>query len=511
MKKAAIYARVSTADQAEKGYSLDTQIEACRRKAVELGADAIEEFIDDGYSGEYIDRPALSGLRDRLTHKDEFSTVIVYDPDRLARNLAHQLLITEEIENSGCQLVFVSVSFEKSPEGKLFYSIRGAISAYEKEKIKERSLRGKRGKAAKGKIIADANPFGYSFDKDISNYNICEPEADIVRSMYSWLVNDKVGTAIICRRLNEMGVPSPRLKKPWIVSAVYRLLTNPIYKGTHIAMKYRYEKVGLNKRVKTLRPQAEWIEVPVPAIVDSETWQAAQQQLKENKSKAKRNLKYEQLLSGLVYCAKCGRKMTIAYAGKTSAPKSYYVCVSQRSNTYIYSDKERCDARRIPTDVLDKAVYDHLEELSRNPRLIRQYINNRPNPTSLLNMQTSLDRLKDHEARLAKQRDTVIRWFRQQMIADEEAERQLEDIKVRLHEIEENKKKLRVELEALAPALSPSEIVAAVNQHFSNNELSFNEKRSAIQQVLDKVIVERTDKTKARGSQPELRIDLKFL
>jgi Site-specific recombinases, DNA invertase Pin homologs len=510
MTTAAIYARVSTAEQAEKGYSLDTQLEACRRRAGELGAQHTEEFVDDGYSGEFIERPAFDRLRSRLAGR-EFSYVIVYDPDRLARNLAHQLIVTEEMEQAGAELVFVSVSFEQSPEGKLFYSIRGAIADYEKEKIKERSLRGKRGKAAKGKIIADAKPFGYTFDRQVSNYVVNEPEAEIVRRMYAWLVEDKVGTATICKRLNEEGIPSPRLKKPWIVSAVYRLLTNPLYKGVHVAMRYKYQKVGQNKRVRVLRPEAEWIEVPVPPIVDTAVWEAAQRQLKANKSLAKRNLKHEQLLNGLVYCGKCGRKMTIAYAGKSSAPKSYYVCISQRSNTYIYSGQERCDARRIPTTALDQAVYDHLCALSANPKQIRQYLVSRPNQAAGHNLATAFERLRDNEARLGKQREMVLRWYRQQMLGDEEAERQLADIRGRLHEIEQNKQKIQDEMAAASPFLSVSELVATLQSHFTAGDLPYEEKRAAIRAVLEKVIVERRDTTKARGSHPEIHIDLKFL
>jgi len=510
MPKAAIYARVSTAEQAEKGYSLGTQLEACRQKAAELGIQDVEEFIDDGYSGEFIDRPAMIKLRERVAAK-EFTSVIVYDPDRLARNLSHQLLITEDIEKSATRLLFVSVSFEESPEGKLFYSIRGAISAYEKEKIKERSLRGKRGKAARGKIIADAKPFGYTFDKEISNYMVNEPDAAIIRQMYHWLTDEHVGTAIICKRLNEIGVPSPRLKKPWIVSAVYRLLTNPIYKGTHIAMRYQYEKVGLNKRVKTRRPESEWIEIPVPAIVDTDLWRAAQQQLKDNKSQAKRNLKHEQLLNGLVFCGKCGRKMTIAYAGQSTDPKSYYVCMSQRSNSYIYSERERCDARRVPTELLDKAVYDHLFQLSQNPRSIKQYMTNRPHPATTQNLHTALERQKENEMRLVKQQETVLRWYRQQMIGDEQGEQQLEEIRTRLREVEHNKQKLRAELLAISPTLSPTEIIAAVQEHFRAEDPLYEERRSAVRQVVEKVVVERTDNTRARSSKPVLNLELKFV
>ncbi len=512
MSKAAIYARVSTAEQAEKGYSLDTQLAECRRRAGEIGAREIEEFVDDGYSGEFIERPALDRLRARLSGR-EFACVIVYDPDRLARNLAHQLIVTEELEKAGAELIFVSVSFEQSAEGKLFYSIRGAIADYEKEKIKERSLRGKRGKAAKGKIIADAKPFGYTFDRQASNYTVNEPEAEVVRRMYNWLVTDKVGTATICKRLNEQGVPSPRLKKPWVVSAVYRLLTNPLYKGTHVAMRYKYQKVGQNRRVRTLRPEAEWIEVPVPAIVDAATWRAAQQQLKDNKSQAKRNLKHEQLLSGLVYCGKCGRKMMIAYAGQAAAPKSYYVCVSQRSNTYRYSGQARCDARRVPTEALDNAVFDHLCQLSANPKQIKQHLlasHYAAAGSQGQNLSAALERLTDNEARLIKQREMVLRWYRQQMLGDAEAERQLAEIRLRLHDIEQNKKKVQEELAAASPFLSPAELAAELRQRFAAGDLPYEEKAAAVRAVLEKVVVERRDATRARGSRPDIGITLKF-
>ncbi|MBP2655303.1 MAG: Resolvase protein [Firmicutes bacterium] len=509
MNIVAVYARVSTVEQAETGYSLATQLDACRKRAAMLGAKKIEEFVDDGYSGEFIDRPALTQLRKMLANNN-LSAVIVYDPDRLARNLAHQLIITDEIEQAGAQLLFVSVSFEQSPEGKLFYSIRGAVSAYEKEKIKERSMRGKRGKAAQGKIIADAKPFGYTYNKEISNYEINESEAQIVQQMYTWLTEEKIGTATIARRLNEIGVPSPRLKKPWIVSAVYRLLTNPIYRGTHVAMRYRYQKVSLNKRIRTLRPESEWIDIPVPAIVDTEVWQAAQSQLKANKSLAKRNLKREQLLSGLVYCAQCGRKMTITYAGKATDPKSYYVCMSQRSNSYIYTEKERCRARRIPCELLDQTVYEHLYQLSKNPRLIKQYLSNRPHPANTKNFITAIERLQDNEVRLVKQREMVLRWYRQQMIAEDEAERQLKEISDRINDVGRNLAKIREEMEIFSPNLSQKEIITAVTKHFALGDHSYEAKRAAVHQVLKKVIAERTDTTKAKASRPEIEVELKF-
>ncbi|WP_312340085.1 recombinase family protein, partial [Anaerospora hongkongensis] len=120
----AIYVRVSTDQQAEKGYSIDTQLEACRKYALELGATNIEEFIDDGYSGAFIDRPALTSLREKLK-KRQFDVVIAYAPDRLARKTIHLLIISEEMEKAGALRKFASVNFESTSEGELMYKFQG--------------------------------------------------------------------------------------------------------------------------------------------------------------------------------------------------------------------------------------------------------------------------------------------------------------------------------------------------------------------------------------------------
>ena len=95
----AIYCRVSTDTQAEQGYSISDQIRSCHAHAAKLGLITTKEseYIDDGYSGEYLERPALDRLRCEIRAK-RIKNVIIYDPDRLSRNLTNQLLIADEIE-----------------------------------------------------------------------------------------------------------------------------------------------------------------------------------------------------------------------------------------------------------------------------------------------------------------------------------------------------------------------------------------------------------------------------
>jgi site-specific DNA recombinase len=106
----AIYARVSTDMQAEQGYSLGAQVEDCTAKAKELGATMIKEYVDDGYSGAYLERPALESMREAL-RSGLFQAVVCYDVDRLSRNLSHQLIITEDIEKNGATLHFVKSNY----------------------------------------------------------------------------------------------------------------------------------------------------------------------------------------------------------------------------------------------------------------------------------------------------------------------------------------------------------------------------------------------------------------
>ena len=154
---AAIYARVSTTEQADKGYSLPTQIEACLAWADREGYAVPEShrYVDD-FTGTSLNRPELKKLREALYAK-LVHAVIVYDLDRLARKLAHQLLLTEECEQHGIALCVVSMpASDKTPESQLLVNVRGIIAEYERSKILERTMRGMRGRAQAGGVPGGA-------------------------------------------------------------------------------------------------------------------------------------------------------------------------------------------------------------------------------------------------------------------------------------------------------------------------------------------------------------------
>lgn len=93
----AIYVRVSTEEQANHGYSLNDQLRQCRQKA---NTNNVKEYIDDGISGEFLDRPALTKMREDV-REGMITKIICYDPDRLSRKLMNQLIITDEFDRRG--------------------------------------------------------------------------------------------------------------------------------------------------------------------------------------------------------------------------------------------------------------------------------------------------------------------------------------------------------------------------------------------------------------------------
>jgi site-specific DNA recombinase len=321
--KAAIYLRVSTEDQAQK-YSLDAQREACRRRAVELGALDVLEFSDPGVSGELLERPGLGALRSAMLG-GEVALVVVLDPDRLARKLGLQILLTEEIERAGVRLDFVEFEWKNTAEGQLYYHMRGAFAQYEKAKIKRRTAYGRQQKAKRGELPLRFQPYGYRFDPVHDTLQVAEPEAGAVRDMYRWVIDEGLGPHAIAARLQALGVAAPGGGRVWYRSTVARLLRNPVYAGRFLANRFDCTGMGLNRHLPAERrvrpkerPLAEWIAVPVPPLVGQTVWDRVQEALRRpQRGRA------DYLLTGLVACGECGAPM---HGCRTY--RRYYTCRS---------------------------------------------------------------------------------------------------------------------------------------------------------------------------------------
>src|ERR1700730_12224647 len=191
--RAALYARVSSEQQALQS-TIGSQIAVLQERVRADGLDLDEElcFIDDGYSGGTLVRPALERLRD-VAWAGGFTRLYVHSPDRLARKYAWQVLLVEELQRSGVELVFLNRSIGVSPEEDFLLQMQGMIAEYERAKIMERSRRGKRHAARRGSVsVLCGAPFGYRYISKHAGggqaqYQVVFEEARIVKQIYTWV------------------------------------------------------------------------------------------------------------------------------------------------------------------------------------------------------------------------------------------------------------------------------------------------------------------------------------
>src|SRR5215208_1782592 len=324
--RAAIYARVSSDQQAER-QTIDSQLgdlKACASRDGHRIEDAML-FVDNGHSGTTLVRPALERLRDMVA-LSAVDVVYVHSPDRLARSYAHQVLLLEEFAGADARVVFLNRPIGDSPEDALLLLLQGMFAEYERAKMLERSRRGKRHRARAGAVsVLSRAPFGYRYvsreaGAGEARYEVDEDAAGVVRRIFAWVGQERLTLAGACRRLLEAGVASPTGRTHWSRAMVHTLLLNPAYTGR--AVYGRRRCVPWRAPLRPPRghdgpPRRPWrqvpapperhIQVPVPAIVDEALFAAAAEQLAENRRRNRERLAgLRYLLRGLLVCRKCG-------------------------------------------------------------------------------------------------------------------------------------------------------------------------------------------------------------
>jgi len=260
----AFYARVSSEAQARER-TIDSQLDDLHAHA-RARADGMPPppeliFRDDGYSGSTLVRPALERLRDDAAD-DAIDRLYVHCPDRLARDFAHQVLLLDELQRHGVEIVFLNHAVDDSPEGNLLVQVQGVIAQYERAKLLERSRRGRQHAARSGAISAlSGAPYGYRYitkseGEGRADYRVVLEEARVVRQIFEWVGRDRCSLRAVVRRLHAQGVPTRTGNPTWEPATLVGMLENPAYKGMAAVGKTR--RVDRRPRLRPRRGQSEF-------------------------------------------------------------------------------------------------------------------------------------------------------------------------------------------------------------------------------------------------------------
>jgi site-specific DNA recombinase len=450
MTSAAIYARVSSARQA-KDETIGSQLAALRERAGKSRLDVPEDwvFADEGHSGATLVRPGLKALRD-LAAQGCLDVVLVYSPDRLARKFAYQALLIEVLARCGVRVEFVKGPRGDSPEDQLLVQFQGMFAEYEKAQLAERYRRGKAWRAKAGSVnVLSGAPFGYRYvrktPESAARYEVIPHEAVLVSEMFRRYAGDGAAIADLRRWLTGRGVRTRTGKERWDRSVIWGMLRNPAYAGTAVFGKTQavHEPAGLNRtarfagrtvprQVRTQdRPREEWTAIPVPALVDQDTFDRVRQRLEDNKRFAARNTKVPSLLQGLAACASCGygyyRTSTTTSSGKKIY---YYRCLG--SDDYRYQGGRICGNKPVRSDYADAVVWGYVTGLLADPALIRTEIDRRLERARTSDPVTrKRGQLEQALAKTSAAIAAMVTAFSEQLITIEELRARMPDLRAR--------------------------------------------------------------------------------
>jgi site-specific DNA recombinase len=407
-KRAILYARVSTDEQARSGYSLAQQLEALRAYAVREGYEVLEEVPDPGQSGASLERPGMDRVRDLLVAGGGVYVVLAQDRDRFAREPAYHYLLRREFEEHGTKIRALNDRGDDSPEGELTDGILDQLAKFERAKTAERSRRGKLRKAREGKIICGHTPgYGFRYNEPRDGYEVEPRNMAVVRRIFGLIGGGGESLYGTARALEREGVPSPSGNRVWAKPTIKGIVLDDAYRTldygqmqdltadvlTRLDREKRYGIWWFNRSHKTqkrvavdtpngreyktrsksvARPRSEWIAVPVPDCgVPPELVDAARNAVKDNRSPSSAGRRVFDLSGGVLHCAACGRRMggTSVLDPKTDRRYFYYVCSRLRN-----SDSHGCETkiRSVRADVLEPRIWGLVSGLILQPGRLRR-------------------------------------------------------------------------------------------------------------------------------------------
>lgn len=322
--RAVSYVRVSTLDQARRGsapegLSIPAQREANRRRALEMGALVVAEFVERGRSGRSIERPELQRMLEYIQGRP-VDFVIVHKIDRLARNRADDSAITKTIQGTGAYLVSTTEAISTTPSGRLLHGIMASIAEFYSQSLATEVMKGMRQKALQGGTPGRA-PLGYlnerRFDdgREVRTITIDPERADHVVWAFHAYATGEWSVTRLTAELESRGLtarPGPNTPAgPLTVNGLHRLLRRPYY--TSVVVHNGVEHPGRHE-----------------PLIDPVTW-ATVQDILTSRRNGERSREHDHHLKGTVFCVECGRRLIVQHTRtKTGRVYDYFVCHRRR-------------------------------------------------------------------------------------------------------------------------------------------------------------------------------------
>lgn len=366
MRRAALYIRVSTLEQAQEGYSVGEQRERLIAYCKAQDWLIADIYVDGGYTGSNLNRPGIQKL---MSETEKFDVVLVYKLDRLSRSQRDTLYLIEEIFRPN-KVDFVSMqeSFDtSSPFGKAMIGLLAVFAQLEREQIKERTWMGRVARAKTGLHHGGGNiPIGYDYE---DGKLIVNPyEAEQVRKIYEWYLSGSSLKAIT-DKLQDAGYTNKYSSyNSW--SSVRNILENETYIG-----RLHFGDVVVDHAHE--------------AIITEEQFNAAQiLRGKRREQFGSHAFQSKHVLTGLLFCGHCGGRYYLRNTGKYS----YYACYSRTKQMKNMIKDPNCQNKIWRAQDLEPVIEEKILALLRNPKIAEELAAGKPKAAAPVSKNTDIER-----------------------------------------------------------------------------------------------------------------------
>jgi len=375
--KVALYARVSSDQQADKNNSIPSQIRLLHEYALKRNMEIYKEYVDEAESALSVDRPAfLEMISETKKRMPPFQAILVWKLSRFARNRQDSIVYKSMLKKRGIEIISISEPIDSSPQGQLMEGMIEVIDEFYSAALSQETLRGLIENARKGYRNGGYAAYGYKNIKVYdgskiakTKYEINEPEARVVKLIFDLYAKGN-GLKNIVTYLNANG-HKPRSGGKWSKTTVANLLRNESYIGWTVFNKRDKKTYG-----KQFKPKDQWVTIKNTheSIIDKDLFDKVQRLIEQRQPKQQpaQVTASTYLLSGLMRCGKCDRAYGVTGYGRDKK-YAYYNCI-----TYSKKGKDVCPGHRVRADKLDIEVIQKLKGLlfsDKNMRKLADDIN----------------------------------------------------------------------------------------------------------------------------------------
>ncbi|MDM0700913.1 recombinase family protein [Clostridium perfringens] len=502
-KLIAIYCRVSTEEQSEKGYSIDEQERLLEEWCKKMGYVIYKCYSDRGISGKNIkDRPALKELLSDAK-AGKFDMVISWKINRVSRKLEDVLKIVNLLEKNNITFKSYSEPFETdTPAGRMQFQMMALIGEFERGTIAQNVKMGMIAKAKSGNWCG-GRVLGYDLvpnnspeeeKKGKNKLEINEKEAEIVRFIFNEYSKGK-GYKAITNKMNKLGYKTKKGNN-FSVGSIRDILTNPVYIGE---IRYNVRQNWSEKRRRNINPNPIRVKGKHEAIIDRELWDKVQLILESKKGKPSRIYDGEYPLTGILRCPKCGAGMVISRTTNTLADGTkkriaYYCCGNWKNK-----GTSVCNSNTIRVDKANEHVFKKIEELVSNEAMIKAVVKNinKERKDKVKPAKRLLGDIDKELEKLDKRKRKIFEAYEDDILTKDEFQTRKNELNEKIRILEEEKKPLLNTISEEVSEEIPYEFIKDILMNFSkvlNSSVSREQQKKLLHMIISEITMNESRK-----------------